>query len=69
MYHMDWVGSPEDSDKTYDFDGIQVCVDKKSYLFLNGVELDFQEDLVKAGFIFHNPEAKRSCSCGESFTL
>lgn len=69
MYHMDWVDTPTDGDKSFTFDDVKVCVDKKSYLFLNGIELDFEDTLVKSGFVFRNPEAKRSCSCGESFTV
>lgn len=69
MYHMEWVGEPADGDKTFEIDDVHVCVDKKSYLFLNGIELDYEDTLVKSGFVFHNPAAKRSCSCGESFTL
>jgi iron-sulfur cluster assembly protein len=69
MYEMDWVVDPTEGDKTFDIDGVRVCIDKKSYLFLNGIELDYEDTLVKSGFVFHNPAAKRSCSCGESFTL
>ncbi|MEZ4317824.1 MAG: iron-sulfur cluster assembly accessory protein [Myxococcota bacterium] len=69
MYDMDWVAAPGDGDKTFEFDDVKVCVDRKSYLFLNGIELDFEDTLVRSGFVFHNPAAKRSCSCGESFTL
>jgi iron-sulfur cluster assembly protein len=68
-YFVDWVGEPEPTDKQFEFDGLKVCIDRKSYLFLNGTEVDFEESLVKRGFVFNNPAAKRSCSCGESFTL
>ncbi len=69
MYHMEWVDQPGEGDRCFTFDDVQVCVDKKSYLFLNGVRLDFEDTLVKSGFVFHNPAATRSCSCGESFTV
>ena len=69
MYDMDWVSEPADGDKNFEFDDVRVCVDRKSYLFLNGIEVDFEDTLVRSGFVFHNPEAKRSCSCGESFTV
>ena len=70
MYDMEWVPEPTDGDKTFTFgDDVQVAVDRKSYLFLNGIELDFEDTLVRSGFIFVNPAAKRSCSCGESFTV
>lgn len=77
-YFVDYVAQPEPTDKTFTFplgaealasEQLQVCVDRKSYLFLNGTEVDFETSLVKQGFVFHNPAAKRSCSCGESFTL
>ena len=69
MYELDWTVDPGDGDREFTFEDVKVCVDKKSYLFLNGITLDFEDSLVKSGFIFRNPEAKRSCSCGESFTV
>lgn len=69
MYHIDWVQSPEERDKTFDCDGINVCVDRKSYLYLNGTELDYEVSLVRQAFVFNNPMASRSCSCGESFMV
>jgi iron-sulfur cluster assembly protein len=69
-YYMDLVDGPEPKDKIFFFgEGHQISVDKKSYLFLNGSEIDFQKTMVKTGFVFNNPLASRSCSCGESFTL
>ena len=68
-YFMDLVDEAESKDKVFTFGEEQVAIDRKSYLFINGTEIDFQKTLVKTGFIFHNPLASRSCSCGESFTL
>ena len=68
-YFMDFVPEPLDKDKVFDLGDVQVCVDRKSYLYLNGTELDWEESLVAQRFVFNNPHAKRSCSCGESFTL
>ncbi len=70
-YFLDIVEKPEDRDKVFTFkDGaVTVAVDRKSYLFLNGTELDFQKTLMRTGFVFNNPLAGTSCSCGESFTL
>jgi len=69
-YWMDMVEKPEEKDKVFDFgDGVTVAVDRKSYLFVNGSELDFERTMVKTGFVFHNPLSNRSCSCGDSFTL
>ena len=69
-YWMDLVDNHQEKDKVFEFvDGVKVAVDRKSYLFLNGSELDFQKDFVKTGFVFNNPLAGTSCSCGDSFTL
>ena len=43
-----------------------ICIDIKSYLFLNGMEIDYEEDLLKSGLVFNTPTAKRTCGCGES---
>ncbi len=70
-YFLDFVEVPLEGDKSYELHGgdVKVCVDKKSYLFLNGTEIDFERGLLKTGFVFKNPLAVRSCSCGESFTI
>lgn len=69
MYEMTFVNSSFDGDKIFNFDDVTVCVDKKSYIFLNGVTLDYEEGLLKSGFIFNNPSSKKTCGCGESFTI
>jgi len=70
-YFMDFVETPEEKDKLFEFGepSVTLAVDRKSYLFLNGTEIDFQSGMMKTGFEFNNPIAGRSCSCGESFTL
>ena len=68
-YVMDFVEAPNDKDKQFSFSDVNVCVDRKSYLFINGIELDYVADLIRQQFVFNNPLAKRSCSCGESFTI
>ncbi len=70
-YFMDFVEIPEEKDKMFEFGEppVVVAVDRKSYLFLNGTEIDFEQTMMKTGFQFNNPVAGRSCSCGESFTL
>jgi len=55
------------ADSKYDFDGVSVVVDKKSALYLDGTTLDFYEDIDKRGFKFDNPNAVKTCGCGESF--
>lgn len=70
-YFLDIVEAPEAKDKIFTFkDGeVTVAVDRKSYLFLNGTEIDFEKTLMRTGFVFNNPLSGTSCSCGESFTL
>ncbi len=55
-------------DNVYDFDGVKIYVDPKSLLYLDGMTLDYQESLIRSGFVFENPNAKKSCSCGTSFS-
>lgn len=47
---------------------VRIAVDPKSMLYLHGMTLDYQETLMQSGFLFHNPNAKKSCGCGTSFT-
>ena len=68
-YVMDFVDTPEPKDKIFEFDGVRIAVDRKSYLFLNGTEIDYQKSMMRTSFEFKNPIASRSCSCGDSFTL
>lgn len=55
-------------DTVCDFDGVKVLVDAKSAIYLSGMTLDFQKDLVSGGFKFINPNASKTCGCGESFS-
>jgi iron-sulfur cluster assembly protein len=50
-----------------EFDGLKVVMDPKSSLFLSGLELDYNDDLMNAGFTFRNPNAVHTCGCGNSF--
>lgn len=60
-YHVDLVEAAEAKDKVFTFDDMQVtiAVDRKSYLFINGSELDFEKTMVKTGFVFRNPLSNR----------
>ncbi|MCV0439709.1 MAG: iron-sulfur cluster assembly accessory protein [Hydrogenophaga sp.] len=60
---------PSEVDQVFDYDGIIVVCDPKSFLYLNGVEIDFEESLMGRGFKFSNPNASNSCGCGESFSV
>ena len=69
MYELDFDNTLNDSDKSFEDNGIQVVVDKKSFLYLVGTTLDFSGGLNGKGFVFNNPNADRTCGCGESFSL
>ena len=56
-----------DNDLTVDFDGVEVVVDKMSSPYLSGAVIDFADTIEKQGFTIDNPNAARSCACGESF--
>jgi iron-sulfur cluster assembly protein len=57
------------SDKTFEKDGVRILIDAKSYLYLSGTTLDFTDGLSGTGFVFQNPNAKRTCGCGSSFSV
>ena len=57
-----------DRDKVFEEHGARLFVDPKSFLYLNGTTLDYEETLIRQGFVFQNPNAERSCGCGSSFT-
>ena len=56
------------TDNVYEFDGVRIVVDPKSLLYLKGMTLDWKDSLIHSGFVFENPNAKKSCGCGTSFT-
>ena len=68
-YHMEWADGPGPRDKVFERDGVRVFVDPKSYLYLMGTELIFEEGLMTSGFKLRNPNEKTACGCGESFTV
>jgi iron-sulfur cluster assembly protein len=67
-YKLGTEAQPGTGDKVLEFDGLKVLIDIKSSLYLAGLELDYSDDLMNAGFIFKNPNAKTSCGCGTSFS-
>ncbi|MEJ6754976.1 MAG: iron-sulfur cluster assembly accessory protein [Flavobacteriales bacterium] len=69
MYELKFDNALSDSDKSFMDNGIKVVVDKKSFLYLIGTTLDFSGGLNGKGFVFSNPNADRTCGCGESFSL
>ena len=60
---------PTDVDQVFEQDGIKLACDPKSFLYLNGIEIDFETSLMGRGFKFNNPNARNSCGCGESFSI
>jgi iron-sulfur cluster assembly protein len=67
-YSIKFDTRPRERDRIYDFDGVRVFVDPKSFLYLHGMTLDYEETLMRQGFNFINPNSSRSCGCGSSFS-
>jgi iron-sulfur cluster assembly protein len=67
-YTMAFDTKKREFDREMDFDGVKVLVDLKALMYLAGTTLDYKGGLMGGGFAFHNPNAKRSCGCGSSFT-
>lgn len=67
-YKLDFEQGTNEKDKVFEQDGVKVACDPKSFLYLNGMELDFSGGLNGKGFTFNNPNAKKSCGCGSSFS-
>jgi iron-sulfur cluster assembly accessory protein len=59
--------APKAGDQVYEQDGVKVVIDPKSFLYLNGTEIDYVDGLMGAGFALKNPNAKGTCGCGSSF--
>lgn len=68
-YRMKFVAAPKKGDILVRSAGVEVIVDSKSALYLKGTVLDYSDRMVAGGFKFSNPNAKASCSCGESFSI
>jgi iron-sulfur cluster assembly protein len=63
------VDAERKGDKVFEHEGAKLYIDRKSYLYLNGTQLDYSDGLVNVGFRLDNPNVKRTCGCGESFTV
>jgi iron-sulfur cluster assembly protein len=68
-YKMDFDSKMEEGDQLFEDKGVKILVDKKSFLYLIGTELDYSGGLNGKGFSFNNPNASRTCGCGESFAV
>jgi iron-sulfur cluster assembly protein len=69
MYELDFDNVEKEGDKAFEDNGLKIVVDKKSFLYLVGTTLDFSGGLNGKGFVFQNPNADRTCGCGESFSI
>ena len=69
MYQLTFDNEEKEGDKVFEDNGMRVVVDTKSYLYLLGTTLDFSGGLNGKGFVFKNPNADRTCGCGESFSV
>ena len=68
-YVLEFVDELNDDDEVFESNGVKVVIDKKSLVYLKGVELDFVKEGLNEGFEFKNPNAKGECGCGESFSV
>ena len=68
-YVLKFDNKKEETDQVFEDNGVKIVVDKKSILYLAGTTLDFSGGLNGKGLVFNNPNASRTCGCGESFSL
>jgi iron-sulfur cluster assembly protein len=67
-YNVRFDTQPRERDRIFQFGDVRVFVDPKSFIYLHGMILDYQETLLQQGFVFVNPQATKSCGCGTSFS-
>ena len=68
-YLLDLTEEPKgETDEEMESHGIKILIDNKSFLYLDGTEIDFKEDMMQKGFVFKNPNATSTCGCGSSFS-
>ena len=68
-YKLEFDNQLKEGDQMFEDKGIKIVVDRKSFLYLIGTELEYTGGLNGKGFIFNNPNANRTCGCGESFSV
>jgi len=68
-YNLSIDDEPTKFDRVFESNGVKLIVDKKSFLYTAGLELDFDTDDFNGGFVFLNPKAKAVCGCGTSFSV
>lgn len=67
-YNIRFDSQPRERDRIFQFGDVRVFVDPKSFIYLHGMTLDYEETLMHQGFAFKNPNSQKSCGCGTSFT-
>lgn len=67
-YNIRFDSQPRERDRIFVYGDVRIFVDPKSFIYLNGMTLDYQETLMQQGFVFKNPNATKSCGCGSSFS-
>ena len=68
-YVLEFVDAPAEDDQVFAVDDVNIVIDGKSMVYLEGIELDFVKEGLNEGFKFTNPNAKGECGCGESFNV
>lgn len=68
-YKLEFDNNMKEGDQSFEDKGIKIVVDRKSFLYLVGTELEYTGGLNGKGFVFNNPNASRTCGCGESFSV
>lgn len=67
-YNIRFDSQPRERDRVFQFEDVRVFVDPKSFIYLHGMTLDYNEGLMQSGFAFVNPNSTKSCGCGSSFS-
>jgi len=67
-YVLDLTEAQKETDELFEIHGIRLICDPKSLLYLNGVTIDFRDEIMGRGFVFNNPNATSTCGCGSSFS-
>ena len=67
-YNIRFDSQPRERDRVFQFEDVRIFVDPKSFIYLHGMTLDYQETLMQQGFVFVNPNSTKSCGCGSSFS-
>lgn len=69
QYKFKYEARPRAGDNVFEVEGVRLCVDPKSFQYLDGMTLDYTETLLEQRFLFKNPNAEKNCGCGKSFQI